>query len=201
MERHGMRHTQIYGVWAGIKDRTNPNSKSCKNNYKKLKIGMCDEWKNSFMAFYEWSMDNGYKEEKLPNGKNKYSIDRIDCFGDYCPENCRWATNEQQANNTTTNKMIEYNGKTQTLAEWCRELNLNYSLVNQRLFMGFDIERAFTESNDKRNYYEYKGEKLNINEISKRTGLTVTNVWNRINRGWDINRIMEQPARQKKGGK
>lgn len=196
MERHGLRKTQIYGVWAGIKDRTNPRSKNCKNNYKKLNIGVCDEWRNSFLSFYNWAISNGYKEEKLPNGKNKYTIDRIDCCGDYCPENCRWITNDEQMNNMTTNKIIEYKGQSKTLAEWCRVLSLNYGLVNQRLFAGFSVERAFTESNDKKNYYYYKGEKLNIKEISEKTGLTITNIWNRINRGWDINRIMEQPARK-----
>ena len=198
MERHGMRHTQIYGVWAGTKDRTNPQHKNHKNNYRKLNISMCEEWRNSFLSFYNWAISNGYKEEKLPNGKNKYTIDRIDCYGDYCPENCRWITADEQMNNTTKNKFIEYNGQVKTLSEWCKELGLNYGLVNQRLHSGFDVERAFTESNDRKNYYIYKGERLNIKDISERTGLTITNVWNRINRGWGIDRIMEQPAR---GGK
>ena len=45
-------------------------------------------------------------------------------------------------------------------------------------------------------YYEYKGELLNINQIAERTGLTRTNVCNRIFRGWDMERLMTQPARK-----
>ena len=198
---HGLRHTQLYKVWAGIKDRTNPNNHNCKDNYRKLSVQMCEEWRNDFMAFYNWAIENGYKEEKLPNGKNKWTIDRIDTKGDYEPRNCRWVTNKEQMNNQTTNRIIEYKGKIQTLAQWCDELNLPYGTTLFRLHIGYDVERAFTESTDKQNYYEYKGELLNINQIVERTGLTRTNVWNRITRGWTIERIMEQPARKinKKG--
>ena len=198
---HGLRHTQLYRVWAGIKDRTNPNNHNCKDNYRKLSVQMCEEWRNDFMAFYNWSIENGYVEEKLPSGRNKLTIDRIDTNGNYCPENCRWATNKEQMNNQTTNKLITYNGETKTLSQWCDTLGLQYSCTNNRLFNGWDIERAFTESSDRKNYYEYKGELLNINQIVERTGLTRTNVWNRITRGWTIERIMEQPARKinKKG--
>lgn len=196
MTTHGLRRTQIYKVWAGIKDRTNPNNNNCKDNYRKFAIKMCDEWRNDFMSFYNWAVANGYKEEKLPNGKNKWTIDRIDNNGDYCPANCRWITNKEQMNNQTTNRRITYKGKTQTLAQWCEELGLPYGTILFRLRIGYDVERAFTESTDKQNYYEYKGELLNINQIVERTGLTKTNVWNRINRGWDIERLMEQPARK-----
>lgn len=196
MTTHGLRHTQLYKVWAGIKDRTNQNNHNCKNNYKKLNITMCKEWHDDFMSFYNWAIENGYKEEKLPNGRNKWTIDRIDGTKGYCPENCRWITDKEQMNNQLTNKKITYQGKTQNLSQWCEELGLNYGLVNQRLWNGFSVERAFTESADKQKYYEYKGELLNINQISERTGLTRTNVCNRIFRGWDMERLMTQPARK-----
>ena len=130
--KHGLRHTQIYKVWAGIKDRTNPNNHKCNYNYKKLGITMCEEWKNDFMSFYNWAITHDYKEEKLPNGRNKYEIDRIDTYGNYCPENCRWITSKEQMNNQTTNKRITYNGKTQTLAQWCEELNLKIGRASCR---------------------------------------------------------------------
>ena len=196
MTTHGLRGTQLYKVWAGIKDRTNPNNHNCKQNYRKLDIKMCKEWHDSFEAFYEWAINNGYKEEKLPNGKNKYTIDRIDTYGDYEPSNCRWVTNKEQMNNQTTNKNITYNGKTQTLSQWCDELNLPYSTILFRLNHGFDVEKAFTKSIDNQNYYEYKGKILNINQIIEITGLTKANVWNRLHRGWSIERLMTQPARK-----
>lgn len=193
---HGKRKTQLYRVWAGIKDRTNPDNHNCKDNYRKLGVKMCKEWHDSFETFYEWAINNGYKEEKLPNGRNKYEIDRIDTYGDYEPSNCRWITNKEQMNNQTTNKLITYKGKTQTLAQWRDELGFDYGLVEQRLCKGWSVERAFTESADKQKYYEYKGKMLNINQIAEITGLTRTNVCNRIFRGWDIERLMTQPARK-----
>ena len=198
MTTHGLRYTKLYKVWAWIKDRTNINSKSCTKNYRKLGIKMCDEWKNSFKNFYDWAMANGYKEEMLLNGKNKWTIDRINTYGDYCPENCRWITNKEQMNNQTRNNFITYNGKTQTLAQWCEELGLNYGLINQRLWSGWNIERAFTESSDKKRYFEYNGMLLTKKDIAKITGMSVNNIENRIHRKWSIERIMTQPERKKK---
>lgn len=195
-ERHNLRSSSLYKVWAGIKDRTNIKNKNCKNNYKKLSIVMCDEWKNSFKSFYDWATVNGYEDCKLENGKNKLTIDRIDNNKGYCPDNCRWVTNKQQMNNTSKNKKIFYNGETKNLSEWVEKLNLSYSTVQQRLIMGWSIERAFTEDTDKQNYYNYNGKNININQICEITGLTKTNVWNRIHRGWDINRIMTQKPRK-----
>ena len=193
---HGLRKTQIYKTWAGIKDRTNPNNHNCKDNYRKLGITMCDEWRDNFMAFYNWAIANGYKEEKLSNGRNKYEIDRIDTYGNYCPENCRWITQKEQMNNQTTNKFITYKDRTQTLAQWCDELDLDYGLVNQRLCSGWSVDRAFFESPDRKRYFEYKGQKLTKFDIARITGLTLSNVENRIFRNWDIERIMTQPARK-----
>ena len=104
---HNQRHTKLYEVWKTLKQRCiNPNSQAYKN-YGGRGISVCDDWRDSFPSFYDWSMKNGYKEG--------LSIDRIDNNGNYCPENCRWVDKRTQANNTRTNHYLTYLGQTKTL--------------------------------------------------------------------------------------
>lgn len=144
--KHGLSKTHLNKIWRDIKARTNPNNKSSNiRNYAKLKISICEEWANDFMAFYNWSLANGYSDEKLPNGKHKWTIDRINVYGDYCPENCRWVTMKEQCRNKTNHLYLEYKGSTKKLFEWCELLNIPYKITARRLRDGWTVERAFEE--------------------------------------------------------
>jgi len=96
-------------------------------------ITVCEEW-HTFENFYR---DMGDPPKGL-------TLDRENNDGPYCKNNCRWATKRVQANNRRSSKLITFNGKTLTQAEWERELGLKYGVIWQRLDRGWSIERALT---------------------------------------------------------
>ncbi len=133
---HGKSKTRLYRIWSNMKSRCYyPNAKYFEN-YGGRGIRVCDEWINDFVKFYEWAMENGYSDN--------LTIDRIDNDGNYSPTNCQWVTRSTQMNNVRNNRIIEYNGKEQTLAEWAVELEMPYYILNGRInSLNWDINRAF----------------------------------------------------------
>lgn len=138
MATHRKSNTKLYSVWASMRKRCNSEKDDSYKHYGGRGIKVCDAWNNSFEEFYKWSMENGYKEG--------LSIDRIDVNGDYYPENCRWATWIEQANNTRKNKFLTFNGETYTMAEWARITGIPEGVIQLRLSrLGWSVERALTE--------------------------------------------------------
>ena len=107
-------------------------------NYGERGISVCQKWRDDFMSFYDWAMNNGYNET--------LTLDRIDNDGNYEPSNCRWATIKEQSNNTRFNRYITYNGKTKTITQWAEFLGFKEDTLRARIVSGrFTIERAFTQ--------------------------------------------------------
>lgn len=122
---HGKYKTRLYRIWNNMKDRCYNEKCAEYYCYGGRGIKVCDEWLHDFIAFYNWSMDNGYRDD--------LTIDRKDVNGNYCPENCRWATLKDQLNNTSRNHRITYNGETHTMAEWAEITGINYKTICSRI--------------------------------------------------------------------
>jgi hypothetical protein len=73
-----------------------------------------------------------------------HTLERIDNNKGYGPDNCRWATLEEQGRNKSNNRVIEGFGKSQTLTGWGRELGLSVQAISFHLKNGRSIEYAAT---------------------------------------------------------
>ncbi len=102
-------------------------------------VKVCQLWLYSFDDFYK---DMG------PQPSKKHSIDRIDPNGNYCPNNCRWATMKEQQNSRNGNKYFYYNYKYQTLSRWADEMNTTNSALGRRI-KKWGIELALTKEKRK----------------------------------------------------
>lgn len=124
VNKHGESYTKLYDVFSAMKQRCyNKNNKSYVN-YGKRGIAVCDEWLHDNSLFFEWAMNNGYKEG--------LQIDRIDVNGNYEPSNCRWVDNKVNCNNRRNNVLLTYQGKTRTMKQWAEELGVNYCTIKAR---------------------------------------------------------------------
>lgn len=145
---HGMSRTRIYGIWCDIKDRCYNTNNPAYYRYGGKKCNprlMCEKWKDSFEAFYD-------DVSKLPHyGEEGYSLERIDNTKGYSPENCKWATAKEQANNTMQNRLELYNGERYTIAELADITGINRGTLNTRINrLGWNISKAIeTPINEK----------------------------------------------------
>ena len=132
---HKSNNQRLLSVWRTMLYRCeNPKSNRYKN-YGGRGIRVCEEWHN-VDNFTNWAEAHGYR--------SGLTIDRIDQNGMYCPENCRFATHEEQANNKTSNRLLEFNGETKTESEWARQIGIKASTLSFRINRGWSVEKALT---------------------------------------------------------
>ena len=117
-------------------------------NYAGRGIKVCDRWKGED-GFRNFILDIGPRpsgvasyDKRSAGARPKYSIDRIDPDGDYCPENCRWADSVAQGRNKRNNHMIKAFGEKLTLSEWSDKLGIKRTTICERLRKGETPEQA-----------------------------------------------------------
>ncbi len=131
---HGMSGTSTYRTWASMRQRCNNENDDKYSRYGGRGIKVCDRW-NDFENFY---VDMGER----PKGM---TIDRLDNTKGYFLSNCRWAACRIQQNNRRNNRIILFNGKSQTIAQWSRDTGIPYSVIYSRLTrLGWTIEKSIT---------------------------------------------------------
>jgi len=129
---HPFKHE--YTSWRHMLQRcTNPNATSYAD-YGGRGIHVCERWL-SFDSFLE---DMG------PKPSSKHQIDRVNNSGHYSPDNCKWSTAVEQNCNRRDTRRITFDGATQSLRAWCRELGIPWTTLHDRLRRGWSVERAFT---------------------------------------------------------
>lgn len=122
--KHGGFGTRLYEIWRQMHRRCYGENTKAYPLYGGRGITVCDEWKE-YKSFEKWALENGYSDG--------LTIDRIDVNGNYCPDNCRWATVKQQANNRRSNHLVSYNGETHTVSEWADKYSVNQVKLWNRL--------------------------------------------------------------------
>lgn len=143
--RHGLEHTRIYRIWKDMILRCYDKRHASYQRYGGQGISICDEWKDDVQVFYNWATENGYRDG--------LTIDRKNNDGNYCPENCRWATMKAQANNRRSNVLITYNGKTKNMQQWASDAGIPYQVLWQRISkLGWSADRALTEPVNRRKW-------------------------------------------------
>lgn len=132
---HNDSKSKEFTIWFGIKQRCYNQNSSSYSYYGGRGIKMCDRWFNSYENFLA---DMG----RAPS--QKHTIERSNVNEHYSPVNCRWATRQEQSNNTRANIMVDYNGHVMSLTLWCYLFDLNYPKVSYRLKSGWNINKAFS---------------------------------------------------------
>jgi len=189
-KKHGYasyrQHSKTYNIWSCMIQRcTNPNN-TCYERYGGRGIKVCERW-GDFRNFLE---DMG----EAPEGMQ---IDRMNNDGNYEKDNCRWATNKEQANNRRSNVHYEYGGNKYTLSQLADIAGISLKLMWYRLSKGWTIQEAVSKPKGKgpnligdrravksdAKLYDYHGEKKTARELSSILGISQNAIRKRIKNG------------------
>lgn len=131
---HGKSKTRLYRIYQKMKRRCYRPEEKYYENYGGRGIDICDEWREDFQAFYDWAMENGYSDD--------LSIDRRDNDKGYSPDNCKWSTAKEQANNTRSTIFITYKGNRKPVSEWSKIIGIRQDTLSNRKRKGWSDEKC-----------------------------------------------------------
>lgn len=145
-----IRKHPLYSTFSAMHNRCEVKTFQAYKYYGAKGIKVCDEWsgKDGFYNFFKWAESTGADYLNL-------TIDRIDIKKDYCPENCRWATMQEQALNRSNTRVIEYRGQKYSISGLCKQLNIDKKKFVSYLDKGLmtEVAIAASEKQGKRKKY------------------------------------------------
>lgn len=139
-KRHGHYGSPTYLSYWAMRRRCEKGSFEHFDRYGGRGISICERW----MKFENFLADMGERPEGM-------TLERIDNNGNYEPKNCKWATKQEQANNKSSSRFIEFNGKRQTLSAWARQYKISVPRLANRLDKGWPVELALKTPTAKEN--------------------------------------------------
>lgn len=135
-------NSKEYRAWIDMRRRCYDKRRPQYRLYGARGIAVCERWLHDFQAFLS---DVGYAPSSA------HSLDRIDTSKNYTPDNVRWATAREQANNVRHNRIATVGNETKTAAEWAKCTGLNPATLRYRLRSGMSDEEAVTKPSKGRN--------------------------------------------------
>lgn len=173
--KHGMRNTSEYQIWINMRRRCRDPNCEVYKDYGGRGIKVCDEWNESFETFYR---DVG------PRPSKEHSLDRKNTNGDYEPNNCRWATWEEQANNRRNNRPLIVDGKRYgSVYQLARAFNIPIATLKDRIFKWKLSPEEAVKKMFKRHLFTHKGETRLITEWARIYGVSYNKLRYRLNSG------------------
>lgn len=180
-------------AWYRMRSRCNNKNSRDYKHYGGRGIYVCEQWSNSFENFLS---DMGNRPSQ------KHSIERLDNDGPYSPDNCVWAVQKIQTRNQRRTRRLTYRGRTQSMADWAEELGISYTMIRQRLRLGWSVEDALeTPSNIYKGPYKtarrltLNGESHTVSEWSKILGMCIYTIQGRIRQGLPDSVVLQTKRR------
>lgn len=191
-KKHGGWNSPTWISWSDMRYRCNHPSAHNYKYYGAKGIRVCDRWSKPIIGFENFVKDMGER----PAG---CTLDRINSDGDYCPENCRWATAKEQAKDWE--KIIEFNGEKHNEKDWSILLfgKNRETIVSRRLANGWSVKQALTTPvKVTQRSITYDGKTMSANKWGKKLGIKPATIIYRLNSGWSIKDTLTVPVNVKK---
>lgn len=195
---HGCYNSGLYHAWWSMIQRCYNPSHHNYHRYGERGITVCEEWKSTPENFVKWVQEQGGK----PKG---FTLDRIDNNKGYSPENCKFSSPKEQANNRNCNALFTFNGETKTLSQWSEFYNISSDVVSMRINrLGWDSYSAFTAPILKTGYkgrpvklFTKDGVSKPISYWCKEYKINLATVQGRIRRGYGFEEALTKPVNKK----